>query len=66
MRLFPEFTRELENELVQAVEESNDGYPQHLEDMRGWYEQITDAHIDAIADELHVGQCEGMDCGRDD
>jgi len=65
-RLLEHLTRKLENELVIAVEESNNGYPQHLDAMLAWYESITDADIDAVSEALWQGACEGRDCGRDD
>jgi hypothetical protein len=65
-RLLTHLTRELESEVVRAVEESNDGYPQHLDDLRASYEQITDEDIDAVSEALWEGQCEGRDCGREE
>jgi len=58
-RLLPHLTRELESELIRAVEESTDGYPQHLNDMRGWYESITEQDVDDVSQALWEGRQDG-------
>lgn len=65
-RLLSHLTRELENEFIAAVEESNDGYPHHLHDMMAWYDCLTDADVDAASNALWEGAQEGRDCGRDE
>jgi hypothetical protein len=68
-RLLPHLTRELENELIAAVQESNDGYPHHLEALRNGPltgDLITDEDIDDVSDALWEGEQEGRDCGRDE
>lgn len=51
-RLLPHLTQELENELLRAVEASNDGYPHHLRDMQVAYESITEQDIDTVSDAI--------------
>lgn len=49
-RLLPHITMQLEDEITDAVRESNDGYPQHLNDLRDWYDFLTDEDIGIVAD----------------
>jgi hypothetical protein len=65
-RLLPHLTRELENELTLAVEESENGYPQHLNDLRDAYDHlIDDAVVSAVSEALWEGAREGRDCDRE-
>jgi len=65
-KLFPHLTREIENELVRAVEESNDGYPHHLRDMQVHYEWITDEMIDVVSEALWEGEMDGRQAAAHD
>jgi hypothetical protein len=66
-KLLSHLTQELESELSRAIKASNEGYPQHLNDMRDSYESITDEDVDVISEALWEGQQDGRQAKeRDD
>lgn len=60
-QILPHLTRELERELSIAVEESNNGYPKHLQDLRDEDESITDDDVNTMKEALWEAACEGRE-----